>query len=190
MSDTISGLKSSIRQHHHTLRRSLRDSEWKEYSSRIIDKLMAVDEFRSASVVHTYVSMEKNREVYTGHLIQACIKSGKQVIVPRIKSEGELTHHEITSVGSLSVNKWGVYEPSKEDEVELPDNLLVVVPMVAADFNRERLGYGKGYYDRFLSSVNATKVGLCYNFNLSWTPLPTDSFDVKMDKIISDQFIL
>lgn len=190
MSNTISELKSSLRQHHHTLRRSLRNSEWKRHSRRIIQKLLASDEFRSASAVHTYVSMENNREVYTGDLIQTCITSGKQVVVPRMKSAGELTHHEITSLDSLAVNEWGVYEPSKKNEVELPDNLLVIVPMVAADFNRERLGYGKGYYDRFLSSVNTIKTGLCFNFNLSWTPLPTESFDVKMDKIISDQFIL
>lgn len=190
MRDTIAGKKSLIRQHHHTLRRSLYEDEWKGLSNQIIEKLMESAEFRSSSAVHTYVSMERNREVHTGDLIQTCIKAGKQVIVPRMKSEGELTHHEITSLKSLSLNKWGVYEPSEKREAQLPDGLLIVVPMVAADFKRNRLGYGKGYYDRFLNSANAFKVGLCYSFNLSWKPLPTESFDIKMDKVITDHIIL
>lgn len=189
MSKSISGQKSSVRHHHHSLRRSLRENQWKELSSRIIEKLIASEEFRSSSVVHTYVSMQSNREVYTGDLIQACIAADKQVVVPRMKSKGELTHHEILSLESLSENEWGIYEPSKSKQADLPDDLLIVVPMVAADFNRERLGYGKGYYDRFLSNANGYKIGLCYNFNLSWTPLPTEFFDIKMDKVISDRFI-
>ena len=190
MSDTTALKKSSVRHHHHTLRRSLPKSEWKELSSRIFEKLKASSEFGLSSTVHTYISMEHNREVCTIDLIRACLAAEKDVIVPRMKSDGRLSHHKITSLESLTVNNWGVYEPSENNEVELSDDMLIIVPMVAADFNRNRLGYGKGYYDRFLNSTNAFKTGLCYNFNVSWEPLPTESFDIKMDKIISDQFIL
>jgi len=190
MKNSTVGQKSQIRQHHHTLRRSLQEKEWRELSSEVIKRLISTEEFKAAGFVHTYVSMAKNREVYTFDLIQTCFDRGKQVIVPRMTQDGKLTHHKITSAKLLSKNEWGVFEPSAENQVDLPDRLLVVVPMVSADFNRNRLGYGKGYYDRFLNGKSSIKFGLCFNFNLSWTTLPSDSFDVKMDKVISDKFII
>src|SRR6056297_1895675 len=190
MTNSSVGQKSQLREHHHTLRRSLQEKEWSEISSKIISRLTSTEEFEAAGFVHTYVSIAKNREVNTFDFIQTCFEAGKQVIVPRMAQNGKLTHHKITSTKLLSKNNSGVWEPSAENQVDLPDHLLVVVPMVSADFNRNRLGYGKGYYDRFLTGINASKIGLCFNFNLSWKPLPTEPFDIKMDKVISDQFII
>lgn len=190
MNGLVAQNKSHRRNHHHILRQSLKTSEWKDLSSKIIDRLVTSEEFISASSVHTYVSMKKKREVFTIDLIDACLDSDKKVIVPKIKSEGILSHHQLSTLSSLSENKWGVMEPTSDIEVDLPDDLLVIVPMVAADFMRNRLGYGKGYYDRFLNSLSFTKIGLCYSMNISWTPLPVDTFDIKMDKVISEQFTL
>lgn len=190
MSGLTAQKKAKSRIHHHALRQSLRESEWKSSSMLIIEKLMNSEEFKSASAIHSYVSMEHKREVFTIDLINACLDSDKKVFVPKIKSEGILSHHKILTLSSLSENKWGVMEPTSNTEAELPDDLLVVVPMVAADFRRNRLGYGKGYYDRFLNSLSSTNIGLCYTMNMNWTPLPVDTFDIKMDKIISEQFIV
>lgn len=190
MENSVADHKSIIRQHHHTLRRSLLDAQWKEISNNITARLIKTDEFRLASTVHTYVSMESNREVFTLDLIDKTLELGKKVLVPRMQPNGKLSHHSISSLNSLKKNEWGVLEPSYENPINLPDDLLIIVPMVAADFNRNRLGYGKGFYDRFLESVNATKVGLCFNMNLNWISLPVESFDVKMDKVITEQFIL
>jgi 5-formyltetrahydrofolate cyclo-ligase len=190
MENSVADHKSVVRQHHHILRRSLLDTQWKELSSRITDQLLKTEEFRLASTVHTYVSMKSNREVFTLDLIETILELGKKVLVPRMQSNGKLSHHLISSLDSLEKNKWGVLEPSSEKPTDLPDDSLIIVPMVAADFDRNRLGYGKGYYDRFLESVTATKVGLCFNMNLSWVPLPVESFDVKMDRVITEQFIL
>jgi len=190
MNGLIARDKSRRRIHHHYLRQSLRESEWKYLSSKIIDRLVMTEEFKSASSIHTYLSMKKNREVFTIDLINACLGSDKKVIVPKIKSEGILSHHQLSTLSSLSENKWGVMEPISDIEVDLPDDLLLIVPMVAADFMRNRLGFGKGYYDRFLNSLSFKKIGLCYSMNMNWTPLPVDSFDIKMDKVITEQFIL
>ena len=190
MSISIAEQKSYRRRHHHSIRRSLRLSEWKKMSAQVVKRMISTQEFISANTIHTYVSMEKNREVCTFNFINSCIEAGKEVIVPRMKTEGKLTHHKITSTESLSRNEWGVYEPPGDREVEISDDILVVVPMVAADYKCNRLGYGKGYYDRFLSTVKATKVGFCFTCNLSWDLLPVDTFDVKMDKIITNQFDL
>ncbi|WP_340102994.1 5-formyltetrahydrofolate cyclo-ligase [Rhodohalobacter sp. 8-1] len=182
--------KLYVRQHHQTIRKSLLPGEWKQKSQAIIHRLMSSRMFISSESIHTYVSIEKSREVYTIDFIRSCIDAGKEVIVPRMKSGGELSHHKITSIDSLSKNKWGVYEPTGDSPVNLPEHLLVIVPMVAADFQLNRLGYGKGYYDRFLGSVTSTKVGLCFNCNLSLEPLPSEPWDIKMDTIITNQFVL
>lgn len=190
MMTSLAEKKLESRQHHQVIRESLQPDEWRNKSQTIIHRLMSTETFKSSEAVHTYVSMERKREVNTIDFILSCLDAGKEVIVPRIKSKGELMHHKIRSIDALSQNKWGVYEPTRDNEVKLPERLLVIVPMVAGDFQLSRLGYGKGYYDRFLGSVKTTKVGLCFNCNLSWAPLPVESFDIKMDRIITNQFTL
>lgn len=190
MESFIAEEKSKVRSRHLEIRSSLRMRDRKKLSARIINRLLDNDVFKSSDTIHTYVSMEKNREVDTEVFINTCLDLGKNVVVPRIKSNGELSHHKINSVNSLTQNAWGVAEPSEENELSLPDGILILVPMVASDFNLNRIGYGKGYYDRFLSEIDAVKVGLCYSFNLCWNPLPVEDFDIKMEKIVTEQFIL
>lgn len=187
---SVTEQKSDTRERHHAIRRSLQSGEWKQKSESITDRLLSSEEFKSSNAVHTYVSIEKNREVNTIEFIDACFDAGKMVIVPRMKSDSELTHHKITSTDTLKENNWGVHESTGNEIAQLPDGLIVIVPMVAADFRFNRLGYGKGYYDRFLSNVNAIKIGLCFNCNLCWRPLPVETFDIKMDAVITNQFAL
>lgn len=188
MSNSLPDQKELIRKHHHTLRRSLQLNEWQTESNLIVKRLMSLEAFQQAESLHTYVSMEKNREVQTTGLIYSSLNMGKKLIVPRMSSDGQLTHHSINSFDQLTENRWGVLEPTDGNEVTVDEDTLIIVPMLAADFSRNRLGYGKGYYDRFLSQVNSIKIGLCYNFNLSWTPLPAEHFDIKMDIVVTGQF--
>lgn len=180
--------KPDVRSRHLAIRRSLQSEERKRLSKRITDQILKTDEFRSADVIHSYAAIEKNREVATSGIISNCLKYGKKVIVPKMESNGKLSHHNIKSLDSLKTNAWGVPEPEFENETSLHDGILILVPMVASDFQLNRLGYGKGYYDRFLSKVHAIKMGLCYSFNLSWNTLPTENFDVKMDIVVTDRF--
>lgn len=190
MSLSVSDQKKQIRQHHHFLRRSVQPEEWRSESDLIIKRLMGSDLFRQASSIHTYVSMEDNREVQTTVLISESLKLGKRVVVPRMSTDGQLTSHQIDSVNQLKENRWGVLEPEDKNEISIDDDTLIIVPMLAADFTRNRLGYGKGYYDRFLAQVRSYKIGLCYTFNLSWRPLPAEPFDIKMDAVVTGQFTI
>lgn len=182
--------KPTIRSRHHAIRRSLQPEERKRLSKHIIDRTLDTDEFQSADVVHSYAAIDKNGEVSTDGLISTCLKHGKKVIVPKMKSNGELSHHSINSLDSLKPNEWGVPEPVFENEVSLQDGILIIVPMVASDFKLNRLGYGKGYYDRFLSKLQSTKIGLCFSFNLCWNTLPTEDFDINMDIVVTDGFTI
>lgn len=182
--------KPTVRSRHLAMRRSLQPEERKRLSKLIIERTLDTDEFRSADVVHSYAAIDKNGEVSTDGLISACLKHGKKVIVPKMKSNGELSHHSINSLDSLKTNEWGVPEPEFENEASLQDGILIIVPMVASDFKLNRLGYGKGYYDRFLSKLQSTKIGLSYSFNLCWNILPTEDFDIQMNVVVTDRFTI
>mgnify|MGYP006273109337 CR=1 FL=1 len=190
MPETLADQKEQLRQHHHFLRRSLQPNEWRSESRLIIKRLLETEKYQQASSIHTYVSMEKNREVNTTDLIAESLKREKRVVVPRMTDDGKLTHHSINSIQQLKKNRWGVMEPENVREISIDASTLIIVPMLAADFKRNRLGYGKGYYDRFLSQVDSYKIGLCYSFNLSWTPLPSEPFDIKMDTVVTGQFTI
>lgn len=171
-------------------RMKLDDSEVKKKSACIIDQLIKTDEFKGASVIHTYVSITSKKEADTISLITYCLKSGKRVVVPKMMDKGELKHIEITTINNLKKNDWGILEPENNNEVNISDVELIVVPMVAADRHRNRLGYGKGYYDRFLSKVDAFKTGLLFEVQFFEELLPVDSFDVPLDKIITEKRII
>jgi 5-formyltetrahydrofolate cyclo-ligase len=120
------------------------------------------------------------------------MKHGKEVVVPKMKRSGKLSHFRIDSLDQLTENKWGVAEP-RGDKVNLvrPDRIdMVIVPMVSGDMHKNRLGYGKGYYDRFLEGVNAVKAGILFDVQLYQNELPTDSFDVKLDFLITESKIV
>jgi len=183
--------KSEIRKTYLSVRNSLSVLEMEQKSSEIITQLIEQSYFIDSKTVHIYASIEKNREVLTDYLITTSLKLGKRVVVPKMQNEGDLTHYEISSLDDLTKNRWGVPEPENTFQQVQPDELsLVVVPMVAGDFQKNRIGYGKGYYDRFLMQTNAYRTGLCYNCTLSWVPLPVDSHDQQMDQIITETKVI
>lgn len=183
--------KRTIRKASLSVRNSLSVSEVKQKSAKITAQLIEQSYFVDSHTIHIYASIKKNREVFTDHLINASLKLGKKVVVPKMQKGGDLTHHAISSLDDLSVNCWGVPEPENTFQQVHPDELsLVIVPMVAADLRKNRIGYGKGYYDRFLMQTKARRTGLCYNCTLSWIPLPVDSNDQKMDQIITETKVI
>jgi len=182
--------KSSVRDSFMNVRKSLQKTEWLALSERISDQLFSQNSFLKADTIHIYVSMEKQREVSTQKIIKKCFKLGKRVVVPKMENNGKLTHHLIHSLEDLTPNRWGVEEPAENNPLDIRELSLIIVPMVAADFSRNRIGYGKGYYDQFLSKSNANSVGLCFNCTLSWSELPTESFDEKPHQIITENKVL
>ncbi len=90
--------------------------------------------------------------------------------------------------GKTKIGMYGIKEPCGDKADITPD--VVFVPGVAFDKSGGRIGYGKGYYDRFLSCVNTLKIGVCFDEQLSCILFPCDKFDIKMDMIITQSGIL
>jgi 5-formyltetrahydrofolate cyclo-ligase len=186
---SVSDQKSELRARLLKLRKSIKKEDWQSWSETIINELKIIPEFINSDVIHCFVSMNDRKEVNTHSLLKDLISSGKKVIVPVTDFEtGELKHSELWSFKDLKENKWGVLEPD-EIHPQKQKTDLILVPLLAADKDFNRLGYGKGFYDRFLKKENAVKIGLLFDGFLV-DQIPVENFDEKLDILITEKKIL
>jgi 5-formyltetrahydrofolate cyclo-ligase len=167
-------------------------------STLIHKKLVSLDCFKRADIMVGYIPTD--REVNTTPLIQAALAGGKSVYVPRIAGE-ELCFHRITQAEEkLKPNRYGILEPDAGlpllDRKEMTIHPgMIIVPGLAFDRQKNRLGRGKGYYDRFLGEIKkftALKccvVGICFWEQLV-PVLPYCENDVPMDAVVTDKEII
>lgn len=148
--------------------------------SQIIQKtLLARDEWKKANTICLYISLPE--EVDTRSLLS----EKKSFVVPRVWGS-ELRLHKIRSLKDVEPGSFGILEPKKSSlSVDKSDVDLFVVPGIAFDRKGYRLGWGKGYYDRLLAGVKATKIGLAYNFQII-PRLPHKKYDIPMDIVITE----
>lgn len=186
---SVSDQKSELRNHLLKLRKSIQKKDWETRSLAIVNRLKKSEEFIGADVIHCFISMNQRKEVNTHTLIKDSLSSGKTVVVPITDFEtGELKHSELKSFSDLKENKWGVLEPN-EIYPQKHKTGLILVPLLAADKDFNRLGYGKGFYDRFLQKQNAIKVGLAFE-EFILDQIPVENFDEKLDILITEKKIL
>ncbi|WP_421774541.1 5-formyltetrahydrofolate cyclo-ligase [Gracilimonas sp.] len=187
---TASQRKQKLREKVLAERQQVSVEDWKKKSELIISSFMNADFYKESQTIHTYISMNQRREVCTDNLVEDLLEGEKRVVVPITNfEEGTLTHSEIRAISDLQKNKWGVAEPKQITPVEVGELDLIVVPMAAADRRGNRLGYGKGFYDRFLGETTALKVGLVFDAFL-FDEIPTEKFDKKLDVIISENEVI
>lgn len=165
--------------------------ELSAYNSRIIiDKLKATEEYKNSKSIMVY--MDFKNEVNTKDFINEALSEGKKIIIPYTDTDKVLIIPvEINSLDDLITCKFGYLEPKKEKisnpyDIEKID--LVVVPGVAFDKKRNRIGFGKGYYDRLLTSRRAKAVAIAYEFQVL-DEVPAQEHDIKMDMIITEENI-
>lgn len=156
----------------------------------LLDRVMSLDILAKVETVHCYIAMIHRREPETVPIIIELQKMGKRVAVPLMNMNSrELTHIFIDDDTSWQVNKWKVEEPVM-GLVAAPSEIdLVLVPMLAGDKNRNRLGYGKGYYDTFLAKTSAMKAGLLFS-DMLCDEIPTEPHDIPLDMIITEKGII
>ena len=152
-------------------------------------QLVLTEEYRKAKTIMLYMNFRN--EVPTGRIIESIHSSGRKLILPYTNKAFAIIPYEIPNSGSLKdyllCSDFGILEPDpalcKEADAGSID--LVIVPGSAFDLNNNRIGYGKGCYDRFLSQLsrNVYKLGLAYDFQVLLS-IPATPTDVKMDKIL------
>lgn len=185
----IKEIKQKLRRRYRAYREALQPSEKEEMDAAVRRCLFRLSSYRNNRVIFIYVS--KPIEVDTIQIIQNALAHGKRVAVPRcIPNTHQMQFYFIRSLEDLKPGMFGVLEPSVERCQPVSDlrHGLCVVPGLSFDTQGYRLGYGKGYYDRFLSSFGGQTVGICYRTCVPWN-LPHGHYDRPVDILITETYI-
>ncbi len=176
--------KINMRNQALTSRESLDNNYVKAASQNIIEKLIDTPEYKNAKIIFTYISV--NNEVNTHELIKKSLFLGKAVCVPLCSKGGKMTARKITSLDNLATSSFGIPEPLDSSPIIDPADIdLCIVPCVCADKEGYRVGYGGGYYDRFLPNTSAKKILLIFN-DYIYNAVPKEPHDEKADIIITN----
>lgn len=180
--------KSKFRTKHKNIRNNLSADLASEKSELIQNKLISMDIVRNAKSVFLY--LEYGREVSTGILVEYLLNENKIVLIPKCDIQSEtMIAVRFTEQTELTDNIYGIKESTSLQEYT-GDIDLVIVPGIAFDKYGNRIGHGKGYYDKFLQNRNLQTIGLCYSENLSDEELPHSDEDIVMDYIVTDREVL
>lgn len=183
----ISEEKVKLRQHYRSMRDKMTDRYKHSLDIEIASRLLCTVEYMNASTVITYVA--KKQEIETRGIIHAAFANGKQVAVPKCRENGVMDFYLITSMDDLKEGCFGIMEPD-EDKCRLLEDFsdsICIVPALAFDPQGQRLGYGGGYYDRFLRTYTGVSAGLCYAGFLKWD-LPVEAHDLPVSLLVTDRY--
>ena len=182
--------KKELRKKYKSIRLALPPEEKAGLDRLIYRRVTGLYQYRDAGLILTYVS--KENEPDTVRLIKRALSDGKRVAVPRcISGTRNMEFYLISSLDSLESCSFGVLEPKPDECVKLTgydENSLCIVPGLAFDSKGYRLGYGGGYYDRFLARYTGFTVGVCYSGCVEWS-LPRTQFDRHVDLLVTDKFL-
>ena len=171
-------------------RRAFSALEKTQAEQRMLKFLQSWDVFKQAETIHIFIS--KTDEPDTSPIIESAWELGKTVAVPCVVPDTfKLFHSQLNTFKDLSSGALGVLEPSPKVRVAMnPENFdLVIIPGVAFDHLGGRLGYGKGYYDRFLEQTGAFRLALAFDFQVL-VRVPTEKLDVSMNAILTESGII
>ena len=156
-------------------RKLLCDSETAVKNAAITENLLSLEKVRTADTILPFVSTDG--EVDTREFITQCLKAGKNVAVPRCIDGSNMEFCVIHTFDDLEKGMYGIDEPK---------NSVLIVPALCFNAKGFRLGYGKGYYDRFINGYKGYTVGVCYEEFLT-EDIPVDDYDRCVDIVITEK---
>lgn len=177
--------KQELRKEYKQIRNNIIDKANK--SKIITNKVIEDIDYKNANIIALFKSF--GSEIDTTELIKLSIENGKIVLLPKVVKD-KLRFYKIKSLSEILIkSKFGVEEPvgNEEHHIENQKIDLVIVPGLCFDKENNRLGYGKGYYDRFLKDANAKSIAICFKEQiLKNSLLPITDKDVKVQRIITE----
>lgn len=179
----IAKKKSEMRLKMKRLRASAPDRAMQD--EKLASALLSLSEVEAAKRIFLYYSVRDEADTHLA--IGALLKRGKEVYLPR--TEGKKMVAVRYAGDGLCCGQFGIPEPCGEILRNAPD--ICVLPLLAADKHFRRLGYGGGYYDRFLSEAGSQmlRIGLCYDFQIE-EEVPSEAHDALLDIIVTDARVL
>ncbi len=185
--------KADIRTDMKLQRNNIPEEKRKEWDAAINQQLLQTEEYRLSKKFFCYVSF--GTELDTKPIILQALCEDKEVYVPKVEPNHRMEFYRISHLEGLQPSRFGVPEPLTDEELRYrpealrQDNsyMLMILPGLAFDPFGNRIGYGAGYYDRYLLQNHARnfyKIALCYDFQLIQR-IETQEYDIGADAIIT-----
>ncbi len=185
----IRPVKAALREKYRSIRENMTKDTKIAYDTAIAGQVRRLYQYRDNSILLTYVSTAI--EVDTLMIIRQALEDGKRVAVPRcIPGTRSMEFYYIQSVEELQPGAFGVLEPdpATHTKVDESEKGLCIVPAFSYDWRGFRLGYGKGYYDRFLSRFEGNIIGICYSSCVQKS-LPHGRFDRPVELLVTEKYL-
>lgn len=177
-------VKNTLRQKYVKIRDAIEESEREAQNEIIMRRLTTMSEYVDAETVCVYASLAS--EVDTDRLIEKMLSDRKKVALPICnKKNRTMKMCLIKNISELLPGAYGIREPAEEcAEIGKNEIDLIVVPGLCFDLSGNRIGYGGGYYDRYLADFGGTSVGIAYNECIV-AEIPSDKYDCRVNMVIS-----
>ncbi|MBM7646367.1 5-formyltetrahydrofolate cyclo-ligase [Scopulibacillus daqui] len=182
--------KTRLRKETLTALKQLSDQDFKNDCLAIKNNLIKQDEWRHAKVIGLTIS--RDREIQTRPIIEAAWQEGKIVVVPKcLPRSKQMVFRQITSYDQLETVYYGLLEPieDKTAAVRKEKLNLVVVPGLVFDQAGYRIGFGGGYYDRFLEGYNGNTISLALDVQIKEN-IPKEPHDMPVQKIVTPTYVM
>lgn len=178
--------KKDIRKRVFALRREASEQKITENSREIFRKVCDMAAYREAEAVYAY--MDYNREVMTREFICRAWADGKQVAVPKVHGR-DMVFYILEDFSQLEEGYFGIPEPARGEAAE-QERALMIVPGVAFDAERHRIGYGQGFYDRYLEKhPHHPTIAVAFEFQMIGQ-VPHESTDIRPDCLVTEARII
>lgn len=177
--------KKALRKLYKQKRKELTTEEVQELETKIYKKVFELD-FNKVKNAHIFLPIERQKEIDTYPIIEYLRKKDVKIIISKSNfSDNTLKHYIFTDTTQLEINQYGIPEPVAAEEFDVKQIDLVFVPLLISDKQHYRVGYGKGFYDRFLSDCKANVITIGLNF---FKPVAIieglDKYDIPLHKVI------
>lgn len=180
--------KNILRSKHKKIRLNCSEEIKTQLDNVLTQKFLELDEYKKSEIVFAFVSTKI--EVNTLEILQRVIDDKKILALPKCRqNEPIMDFYEVTNLNLLDKGAYSIYEPNSEKCKKVTDfsSGICLVPGLAFDLSGYRIGFGKGYYDRFLINFFGTTVALCYSKCIE-PKIPVGIFDKSVDILITEKF--
>ena len=180
--------KKEIRAEVKKRRREADEETLHEKSLQILERFRQLSAYKDASLLLAYV--DAKREVETRLLMRCAWDDGKKVAVPRVDGDGIMHFYYLRSLKDLEPGAFGIMEPRADCRICEPEEGLLLMPGVAFDEQGHRVGYGGGYYDRYLEKhPHLIHIALAFEFQI-FPEVPSEKHDICPDLVVTENRIL
>lgn len=178
--------KSFLRKMALQYRQLLSEEEYQRRNTSLCNQLLELIQERDFKTIHVFLPISKNREPDFMALFPILWSEGRRIMASKTNVQSKTqTHFWLEPITKIVQSTWGIPEPAGAAQATIQEADVIVVPLLLADKNGHRIGYGGGYYDRLLKGTKAYTVGVSVGALVDF--LPTDAWDVPIHVVLATQ---